>query len=87
MLEKNIGGRKCRLFGAENPGCILIQPSARHENSKLQAEAQQMAALTKVPFVLVTIELEDWMVDLLPWPDGNVSRDPEAGKHGQQTLD
>ena len=46
-----------------------------------------MAALTKVPFVLVTIELEDWMVDLLPWPDGNVSRDPEAGKHGQQTLD
>lgn len=46
-----------------------------------------MAALTKVPFVLVTIELEDWMVDLLPWPDGNVSRDPEAGKHGQLTLD
>ena len=26
------------------------------------------------------------MVDLLPWPDGNVSREPEAGKHAQETL-
>ena len=87
MEELTIGGRKCRLFGAENPGCILVQPSARHENTTLEAEAQQIAELTKVPFVLATIELEDWMVDLLPWPDGNVSRDPEAGKHGQETLD
>ena len=87
MEELTIGGRKCRLFGVQNPGCILVQPSARHENATLEAEAQQIAALSKVPFVLATIELEDWMVDLMPWPDGNVSRDPEAGKHGQDTLD
>lgn len=88
MIEElSIGGRKCRLFGAENPGCILVQPSARHENATLEAEAQHLAELTKVPFVLATIELEDWMVDLMPWPDGNVSRDSEAGKHGQETLD
>ena len=84
--ELTIAGRKCRLFGAGNPGCILVQPSARHENATLEAEARQIAALTPVPFVLATIELEDWMVDLMPWPDGNVSRDPEAGKHGQETL-
>jgi len=81
-----IGGRTCRLFGAENPGCILVQPSARHENATLEAEALQIAGLSMVPFVLATIELGDWMVDLLPWPDGNVSRDPEAGKHAQETL-
>ena len=87
MSELNIGGRKCRLFGACDPGCILVQPSARHENATLETEAQEIAALSGVPFVLSTIELEDWMVDLLPWADGNVSRDPEAGKHGQQTLE
>lgn len=86
LAEVSIGGRKCRLFGSENPGCILVQPSARHENATLEAEAQQIAELSKVPFVLATIELEDWMADLMPWPDGNVSRDPEVGKHAQETL-
>lgn len=86
LAEVSIGGRKCRLFGAENPGCILVQTSARHENATLEAEAQQIAELSKVPFVLATIELEDWMADLMPWPDGNVSRDPEVGKHAQETL-
>jgi predicted alpha/beta superfamily hydrolase len=82
-----IQGRKCRLFGADEPACILVQPSARHENVTLEAEAEQLTALSRVPFVLATIELEDWMVDLMPWPDANVCRDPEAGKHAQDTLD
>ena len=34
----------------------------------------------------MTIELDDWTLELLPWPDGNISRDPEAGKHAQDTL-
>ena len=81
-----IGGRTCRLFGAEAPACLLVQPSARHENATLEAEAAQIAALSRIPFALATIELEDWIIDLMPWPDGNISRDPEAGKHGQETL-
>ena len=84
--EMHIGGRKCRLFGSERPACILVQPSARHENATLEAEAAQIAAQAPVPFVLSTVELEDWIVDLMPWPDGNISRDPEAGKHAQETL-
>jgi predicted alpha/beta superfamily hydrolase len=86
MEQLTIGGRKCRLFGADNPGFILVQPSARHENATLESEVQQIAALSKAPFVLSAIELEDWVVDLMPWPDGNISRDPEAGKHGRDTL-
>lgn len=87
MLEELlIGGRMCRLFGSENPACILVQPSARHENGALEGEAAQIAALSKVPFLLATIELGDWMVDLMPWPDPNVSREPGAGLHAQDTL-
>jgi len=82
-----IGGRQCRIFGSDKPECMLIQPSARHETAILEAEAEQIAKLTHVPFVLVTIELEDWMVNLMPWPDGNISREPEAGKQAQDMLD
>ena len=88
MIEELlIDGRKCRLFGSDRPACVLIQPSARHENATLEAEAAGIAALSEVPFVLATIELEDWIVDLMPWPDGNISREPEAGKHGRESLD
>lgn len=85
--ELLIAGRTCRLFGSESPACILIQPSARHENAILALEADKIAELSKVPFVLATIELADWIVDLMPWPDANISREPEAGKHGQDTLE
>lgn len=87
MLEQLfIEGRTCRLFGSERPGCLLIQPSARHENATLEAEAAQIAELSHQPFLLATVELADWMIDLMPWPDANISREPEAGKHAQETL-
>ena len=87
MEEICIGGRKCRLFASGAPACLLIQPSARHETATLAAEAGMIAELSGVPSVLATVELEDWTVGLMPWWDGNVSRDPEAGKHGQETLE
>ena len=87
MIECSIAGRKCHLYGSEAPEYLLVQPSARHENDSLEAEVSQLAALSGKPFLLATIELEDWTIDLMPWWDGNISRDPEAGKHGQETLD
>ncbi len=87
MEEICLGGRKCRLFAPDAPACLLIQPSARHETATLAAEAGMIAELSGVPSVLATVELEDWTVGLMPWWDGNVSRDPEAGKHGQETLE
>ena len=86
MEELLTEGRKCRLFGSGRPACILVQPSARHENATLEAEAAQIAALSPVPFVLAAIQLDDWTLDLMPWWDGNISRDPEAGKHAEKTL-
>ena len=82
-----LSGRTCRLFGSDRPAVLLLQPSARHENATLEAEASMLTALTPVPFALATIELADWIVDLMPWPDGNISRDPAAGQRAQGTLD
>ena len=82
-----IGERTCRLFGSIKPACILIQPSARHENATLEAEAEMIASLSAIPIVLVTVELEDWILDLMPWPDKNISTNSEAGKRAQNTLD
>ena len=82
----SIGGRTCRLFGSDRPDCFLIQPSARHETATLEAEAAQIAALSQTPFVLATVELDDWIVDLMPWPDRNISREEEAGRHAPDTL-
>ena len=76
----------CRLFGSEEPRCILIQPSARHENSTLESEAAGITARSPIPFVLAAFELEDWILDLMPWPDRNISREEEAGKRAQDTL-
>ena len=85
--EQIIGGKLCRFFEAGIPSVILIQPSARHETATLQGEANQIASLSGVPFVLVAFDVEDWMLDLMPWPDRNISREDDAGKRGLQTLD
>ena len=84
--EQEIGGRPCRLFGSERPACLLVQPSARHETATLEGETAQITALSPSPFVLAAFEVEDWIVDLMPWADGNISREAEAGRHGQETL-
>ena len=86
MTTLSIENRTCRLFGSDNPDCLLIQPSARHETATLEAEAAQIAALSQTPFVLATVELEDWIIDLMPWPDRNISREEEAGRHAPDTL-
>ena len=86
MTSLSIENRTCRLFGSDNPDCLLIQPSARHETATLEAEAAQIAALSQTPFVLATVELEDWIIDLMPWPDRNISREEEAGRHAPDTL-
>ena len=87
MEELLVDGRKCRLFGSDKPECLLVQLSARHENAVLDAEVINIEEYTKIPFALAALEVDDWMVDLMPWPDANMSRDSEAGQRGQATLD
>ena len=85
----SIDGRTCRLFGPDGPGdpeYLLIQPSARHETATLEAEAAQIEALSKHSFILTAIDLGDWILDLMPWPDRNISREEKAGRLAPDTL-
>ena len=65
--ESIIGGKVCRFFESGQPSVILLQPSARHETATLLGEAEQIAALSGTPFLLVAFDVDDWMVDLMPW--------------------
>ena len=77
----------CRVFESGSPSFILLQPTARHEIHLLASEAEKIAAATDVPFVLATFEVKDWTLELLPWPDSNISREEEAGRRAPATLD
>jgi len=88
MMERiQIGDRTCRFYGSDKPGCILIRLAERNELDALEQEVEKIAELCNIPFVLLAVEVRDWLVELMPWADNNMSRDPEAGKHGQEMLD
>lgn len=74
-----------RIIG-EAPEYLLLQPTARHEAPFLEQEIEALAAGIPVSFVLVLVHLDDWTVDLMPWPDRHISRDERAGKCAGQTL-
>ena len=77
MKEIFIDDVRCRIFTSGSPSFILLQPTARHEIPTLESEASKIAAATDVPFVLVTFEVKDWTLDLLPWVDRNISREED----------
>ena len=85
MKEILIDDVRCRIFTSGSPSFILLQPTARHEIPTLESEAEKLAAATDVPFALATFEVKDWTLDLLPWPDRNISR--EDVFRAQATLD
>ena len=70
----------CRYYGSvEAPKYVLVQVSARHELPFLEEEA----GLLPSSCVLVAVELDDWIADLMPWPDTNITKGPVRG---QETL-
>ena len=86
MKEILIDDVRCRIFPSGSPSFILLQPTARHEIPTLESEVEKMAAASNLPFVLAVFEVRDWTLDLMPWPDRNISREEEAGKHAPTTL-
>ena len=74
------------IIGAE-PKFLLLQPTARHEAPTLDREIEALAAGISGPFILGLVQLDDWTVDLMPWPDRKISRDERAGQCAPRTLD
>lgn len=74
-----------RIVGT-HPDCVLVQPTARHEALGLEEEMTALSAAVNSSFVWVLVHLDDWTLDLMPWPDRNISREEEAGKRVETTL-
>ena len=64
----------------------MLQPTARHEAPALDAELAAISAATDIPFAAGLLHVDDWDVDLMPWPDRKISRDERAGHGAGQTL-
>ena len=86
MIQFSLDDACCRVFESGSPSFILLQPTARHEIPTLASEAEKIAVVTDIPFVLATFEVGDWTLDLLPWPEPNISREEEAGRRAPETL-
>lgn len=80
-----IGARDCRIYAAEHPVALLVQPMGRHELGTIDSEAEAIAA-SGVPFVMAAFAIDDWDRELTPWADPAVSTDPEVGNHATDTL-
>lgn len=68
------------------PSCILIQPTARHEKPSLEEEMAAIKAAAPLNYVMELFPVDDWTVDLMPWPDRKISKDPHAGFRAGETL-
>lgn len=63
----SIGGRNCRLFAADSPRALLLQPLGEHEQPTLEREVAQLAEHAPMPFALAAFDIADWNRELLPW--------------------
>ena len=70
----------------DRPRCLLLQPTARHEAPALDAELAAIVAAARAPLAAGLLHVDDWDVDLMPWPDRKISRDERAGHCAGQTL-
>ncbi|MCR5351813.1 MAG: esterase [Bacteroidales bacterium] len=70
----------------DRPLCLLLQPTARHEAPALDEEVRAVEASTDIPFAFGLLHVDDWAIDLMPWPDRKISRDERAGQCAGQTL-
>ena len=78
----------CKLHASTAPECLLIQPSARHEE-KADGLAREMLMIERAArrgFALAAFDTGNWARALMPWHDDAVSRDGQVGLHARETL-
>jgi len=82
----NLAGHECRVFVCGRPRCLLVQPSARHETPSLGEEFSRIAECSGVAFAGVAFQVTEWDLDLTPWHDDAINRDPKVGSATGDTL-
>jgi hypothetical protein len=81
-----IGSKVCNVYSAEQPTALLVQPMGRQEVSGMNQEVELIAKESGKPFAMAAFDILDWDRQLTPWPDSEVSKNPEAGRHAIETL-
>ena len=81
-----IGNKDCRIYTAEQPMALLIQPMGRHELKTIDREVELIAEGSGKMFVLAAFDIADWDMELTPWQDPSVSTIPEVGLRATNTL-
>jgi predicted alpha/beta superfamily hydrolase len=66
--EEMIGGRRCPVFADEAPEVLLVEPMDERDLAFLDREIAVLKAGTGRPFALAALVIEDWNVELAPWP-------------------
>ena len=85
-LALNIAGRECFISETDTPKYILVQTLGNHERSMFDATAEAVFEKTGVPFVMAAFQVFDWDLDLTPWYDPAINRDPKVGTMTGDTL-
>ena len=87
-----LGGRACQIWAEEAVSagragvqCLLVQTMGRHERPSLEREVSLIAGGGR-PWAMAFFDVFDWATDLTPWPDPKIDRNPEVGRHAEETL-
>jgi len=81
-----IGGRECFITESAHPQYILIQTLGRHERDLFDCTAELISKDSGEPFALAAFQVFDWDLDLMPWHDDAINRNPEVGTQAGKTL-
>ena len=82
----NIDDRECFIAAAVQPRYILVQTLGRHERAIFDSTAALISEACEVPFILAAFQVFDWDLDLTPWHDDAINRNPEVGTQTGETL-
>lgn len=82
-----IEDKSCYLYAShENPRAIIVQILASEELDSINQEVEMIKHGTDIPFALLTYAIDNWAIELTPWPDSNISKDESVGRHANETL-
>ena len=72
-----IQNRTCRIYGTASAEYLLLQMVDEHDLAGMEREVEAIHRQTTQPFLLATVQAENWNDDLSPW-----SAPPAWGRQG-----
>lgn len=79
-------GRRCTSFSQENAKCLLIQLGDGNDKNELDEQVKSIWDMSRIPFDMVFIGVNDWNHDLSPWKAPAVFGKEGFGDGARDTL-